>query len=30
MDDLRWLSRQHLYGAVADVERTIGRIARPD
>jgi hypothetical protein len=30
MDDLHWLSRQRLYGAVADVDRTIGRSARPD
>ena len=30
MDDLHWLSRQRLYGAVADVDRTIGRGARPD
>jgi hypothetical protein len=29
-DDLHWLSRQRLYGAVADVDRTIGRSARPD
>jgi hypothetical protein len=25
MDDLHWLWRQRLYGAVADVDRTIGR-----
>jgi len=30
MDDLHWLSRQRLYGAVADVDGTIGRSARPD
>jgi hypothetical protein len=30
MDDLHWLSRQRLYGAVADINRTIGRSARPD
>jgi Glycerophosphoryl diester phosphodiesterase family len=30
MDDLHWLSRQRLYGAVADVDRTVGRSARPD
>jgi hypothetical protein len=30
MDDLHWLSRQRLYGVVADVGRTIGRSARPD
>ena len=25
MDDLHWLSRQRLYGGVADVDRTVGR-----